>query len=176
MSHWSHQCTSSAKNSWGCYLNHYSPASCTSSGVNVWPLRALFNGPELRKLHGNKPRLYSGCLSTSHYTVFSSEICGLHGDGHCPAAGLRHVITKLTWTFVLDLGMMIPKYLTVMVCNDHVVNVIQIPEAEVPQCKRKSSLYKCMMWISSVKIKCTVSIAYLLLFLFTGTIYWHHSS
>jgi hypothetical protein len=110
--HWSHQHTSSAKNSWGSYLNHYSPVSCSSSGVNVWPLRAFFNGPKMRKLHGNKSRLYAGCLCTSHYMVFSSEICGPHRDGHCPAAGWRHVITKLTWTFILDLGMMILKYLT----------------------------------------------------------------
>jgi hypothetical protein len=39
---------------------------------------------------------------------------------------------QLTWTFVLDLSMMILKYLTVMVCTDHVVNVIKI-SAEVPQ-------------------------------------------
>ena len=107
------------------YLNHYSPASCTSSDVNVWPLRAFFNGP----LQDNKSRLYAGCLSTSHYTVFSSEICGPRWVGHCPAAGWCHVISKFTWTFILDLGMMILKYLPVMVCTDHVVNVIQIPEA-----------------------------------------------
>jgi hypothetical protein len=40
------------------------------------------------------------------------------------------------WTLVLDLGMMISKYLTVMVSIDHVVNVIEIPEAEVPQYKK----------------------------------------
>jgi len=47
------------------------------------------------------------------------------------------VISKFTWTFVLDLGIMILKYLPVMVCTDRVVNVIQIPEAEVPQYKKK---------------------------------------
>lgn len=94
VSHWYHQRTSSVKNSWGCYLNHYSPAACTSSDVNVWPLRAFFNGA----LQGNKSRLYAGCLSASHYTVFSSD-----GDGHRLAAGWHHVISKFTWTFVLIL-------------------------------------------------------------------------
>jgi hypothetical protein len=39
--------------------------------------------------------------------------------------------------------MIILKDLTVMVCTDHVVNVIQIPEAEVPQYKKIITLQVC---------------------------------
>lgn len=101
VSHWcTRQCTSSAKDSLGCCLNHCTSASCTSSSdINVWPLRAFFNGSKMWKLHGNKSTLYAGCLSTSHHMGFSSELCRPHVDGHHHAAGWCHAVSRFTWTF-----------------------------------------------------------------------------
>ena len=57
-----------------CCLSHCTIASCTlSSDTNTYLSRSVFNIPNIWKLHGNKTRLYAGCLNTSHDTKFSQS-------------------------------------------------------------------------------------------------------
>lgn len=72
------------KNSLGCCLNHYAAASCTSSHMNLQPVRAFCNVPEMWKLYGGKSRLW--CIMTEHFTSKCGiqlvlELCGPNGDG-----------------------------------------------------------------------------------------------
>jgi hypothetical protein len=116
------------KNSLGCCFNHYATAFCTSSHMNLQPMRAFCNVPEMLKLHGGKSRLW--CIMTEHLTSKHGiqlvlEPCVPCGDGQWWCQWVYWNSLSCSWYQLL-------KTLTVMVCGDGVSRTMS-PEAGVPR-------------------------------------------